>query len=591
VNKGFAAALKAYKKGNIRGASKMLQKLLRKYPTHTATNVLYAKILYRRGKVRAAAKYFKRVPSGSIGADVAYAYGISMFEVKKYSQAIKGFSKVSRKSKERYLALFYRGASLMRVGQWSRAVASLRAATKLPSNLRSSRRRLLNTAQSRARAERRGQSTAGTYVIVPTPPPQYAAPVAYPGQAPGLPPDPTAPKQPGGKPGKPAKPAPPPPPPKAQFSNALTPSITIKQSQGSKGFHGLADAESESQTVTLKVADKARYDMAPQAHGGQGHLQLGIDLSQANANSSGSKVTFTQDPDNPGVLQESVSDEPGASTSTRSWTLSPEFGFPPTATIDITLGYSLSENSVDDDPELATGSKGPKGSLGIAPEAFSMTLTFSQTEASTAGTVTKNTTALGGEVSKTLENGLSVELNVAQNAYETPGAEANPASDMTFGGEVNKGFETLDLGATFSQKTQTPGAGAANAPGAQSTMSIGVNGSASFEFGASVTGSFVMNTLTDYSASYANEAGEKDESGAAPQVPFLADGTEQVITGSFKLSPFDFIYGKVTYTQTTRTFDGIKPGDGNAKSAQWFEKNEADLITDLSMEIGASTTF
>ena len=239
VTKMFGQANALFRAGKYPAAAKRLRVIIKKYPTFQPSYLLMGRIYYRLGNIRRAAKYFQKAPIGLLSGDAAYEYGIAMYETNRFNKAIKAFGKLSSKSKYRDLAYFYRGASYMKVSQWQRAVGQLQLAKKLPGHLTSARRKLLQTAQGRARAERQGKITRNTYVVVPRPQP-LASP--YYGA-----PDPAAPK-----PKNAPLPPPPPPPATAGFTNSITPSLAINSTTENNQFHGFKDSENKSSSQTLK---------------------------------------------------------------------------------------------------------------------------------------------------------------------------------------------------------------------------------------------------------------------------------------------------------------------------------------------------
>jgi hypothetical protein len=576
VMKSFGKANKLFGRGQFNAASKILLKNIKKYPGHQPSLLLMARIYYRKGNVRKAARYFRKVPPGMVSGVSAYEYGISMFETKRYNKAIKALRRVGNKAKQKYLAKFYLGAAYMRNRQWQKAVTNFQRAKKLPNQLRAARRKLLRTARRRLNAERRGQLTRSTYVIVPTPPPVYQP-------APTGAPDPSAPKT----PATPAPPPPPPPPPSEKFTNSITPSVTFNRTSSNSQNHGFSESESESQSTTFAISDKARYDMKPRANGGQGHFQVGFSFAQANTNSTGSDVKYVAVPNEPGIFTEEKTAKDGTTAKKTTWSVAPEVGFPFTESIDVTGKYSVSESMVDDDSETVTGSQGPSGNMGISPGSFDLNIGFSMTDSTALGETVSSSTTFKGDISKSLDNDISVSANASQTTYELPVGYPNPAGKTAMGASISKPFGDYNLSASGSQTSYTLGQGALYVTGAQSVTLFSGSVSTSFDFGGSVSGSYTSKTLADYTKPVTRENVDAGEDGSKPSVVVVAQGTEQIINGTFKLSPFDYVYGLMSYSQTQRGFTGYNDPTMQA----FFEASESDLSTKFVIEIGISKTF
>ena len=322
-------------------------------------------------------------------------------------------------------------------------------------------------------------------------------------------------------------------------------------------------------------------------HGGQGYVQARIDFFQANSSSSGNSVRYIQDPNDPGVLKEEASDAGSGSVTKIGWVVAPEAGYPATASMDITVGFTASETTADGDAATAESSMGPTGNLSFSTDAFDMSVGFSMIDISVGGEPVKTSTKFEGEISKSLESGMQLTGNASQTTIEGAAAPQNPAAIMVFGGSVAKSLDSLSLSASGSQTAYTPGEGTLFVPGAQSKNSLVFTASTTFDFGASLSGSFTYNTLAEYTKSVVNEVGEPNEDGEKPSLIVLAEGEEQIMSGTFKITPFEFFYAQATYAQTARAFASVTP----PAMQIFFEASEPDLISKFVVEVGVSKSF
>ena len=96
VTVSFNKGRKLFEQGKLRAAYKVLAETAKKYPGHQPSQILLGRILFKSGKINAAAKRFRKVSADSITSDFAYEYGIVMFSVKQCDKAQAGFSRVTR---------------------------------------------------------------------------------------------------------------------------------------------------------------------------------------------------------------------------------------------------------------------------------------------------------------------------------------------------------------------------------------------------------------------------------------------------------------------------------------------------------------
>lgn len=87
VTSTFQLANRAFNQGDYVTAVRILRVILKKYPDHQASAFLMGRTLYRMGRPKMAAPYFRR--SGDfMNADGSFEYGIVFFTVENCGKAI-----------------------------------------------------------------------------------------------------------------------------------------------------------------------------------------------------------------------------------------------------------------------------------------------------------------------------------------------------------------------------------------------------------------------------------------------------------------------------------------------------------------------
>ena len=226
---------------------------LRKNPARKASAVIMAQSYYRMGRVNRSAKLFSKIPFEELPPDAALDYTLAMFSAKNFKAASTGWQKVPEDHPYKDVAKFYSGIAYMQLKQYLKASQLLRSARKLPANLKSERRQLIDKVDALMESERSGRfSQEQTYAYQAKP--RFIAP-------PPLLQPPTSPVQPGAPGAPPAKPqadkkSDKPAPPASGFSFTATPTFTYESVNDSVDRNGYSLTQIEKKTPAKKTATK-----------------------------------------------------------------------------------------------------------------------------------------------------------------------------------------------------------------------------------------------------------------------------------------------------------------------------------------------
>jgi hypothetical protein len=600
VTSQFVTAQKLFNQGQISKAAKILAANIKKYPGHQPSQLLLGRIYFRVGRISSAARHFKMVAPDLVGADAGYEYGVTMFTINNCGKALSGFAKVPQGAREYDLAQFYRGVCHMRARRWSKAEYYLNRSHNLPANLESTKRRLLSSVRKQVRAERQGQVSRGNpYVIVPTPPQQAMPyPYPYPYQGPAVAPG----AVPGDAPGQTAaaKAPPKPKPPSSGFSKTVTPSLTLTQASGTVDYFGLKNAQSETRTTLLNLNFTGKYDFSARGSGSQPYASIGVDAGQKNIDTHGNTVTNIVTADDPGTIREQYSETAPTSTRAGKLSVTPEVGYPLTDAFDITAGYAFKESYPDMKGDLKTGTHTPYGSVSLGAGTLTFKLAASQEETlgvnaeGQGGVTIKSTTIFGGEASKSFDNGASISVSGEQRSSIPIGdEEANGCGDsmrqctkMSFGMDLSKAWESFSVALGVDQVSYTPPSGQVKM-GEDSSLTAELSGTQSFDFGGTFIVSGSMAQRENYKALLDDPKAPPKPDGTTGQSILVAAGTVQTIKASFKLSPFEWIYGLMSYSMSQYSYQISK---GNHLEDK-FQQNNAERTTTFTLELGLSKNF
>ncbi len=578
VTVSFNKGRKLFEQGKLRAAYKILSENAKRYPGHQPSQILLGRILFKSGKINAAAKRFRRVSTDFITPDFAYEYGIVMFSVKQCEKAQAGFSRVPSNSKLAPLSNFYRGICYVRSQDWQRASKALLKARGLPGNLEQTRRQALSQVQKQLRVERSGNvDNSNPYIIVPTPPP----PVPFQDQIPvdqaPLPPD--------------NRPPPPPPPPPTGFQNSYTPAAVYTQSSTSEDFHGTGTNDSQSKKSELKLGLKSKYLAEPRSFGAQPYISFGLDLSQTTTDTKGSRITYIAYENDPTTIIEQESSATDKSSTALDTKIVPEVFYPITDSIDITGAYTLKDNYPDMKADKKSSSTGPSGSIAYSGEILDLKLSGSMTESTSGGKPTRSDTVMSGQVVKNFES-TSVTASFTQSESKSAVPVAAGVIDSFYGtvqtiaANGTKNWETVSMTAGFTNITYDTGSPLVVKIGEDQRTVLELSGNKSFDFGGSLTMTVQQATLAAYKKALDDKAAPADAEGPKPKVVVKGDGTEQSILTVFKLTPISWITGSLSYKYTMGTYNQT-----NAEYQKEFISSTADLITEFTMVISVSKTF
>lgn len=595
VTERFGKAQRYYNQGKSKPAYKILVSIVKKYPDHQPSRLLLGSLLFRTGHLGAAARQFKRASPDLLSGDIAYEYGITFFQAKDCRRAKVGFGKVSTSNRFDDLASFYRGLCHLQGREYQKAQFYLNRAKKLPPALERKRREALRITRRVQRSERQGNvQMQSPYTIAATPlPPPVISYDPYAGQTP--PPQPET-----GPPAEVKKPAPP-PPPQSGTTNTVTPSLTLTQKAVSADFFGTKEDNTEIFISELKVAFKSKYDAQPRGNGGQPYASLAGDVGQTATNSRGSSVAYSAKQETPGDIIESETAKPPVTATVGIISVNPEVGYPASAAIDLTAGVKYKDTLPDMKTEGKNNELGPYGSFNFDGETTSLKLTGSQTttDNQTAKFV-KTGTVLLVDLSKRLDSaevGLSVQKT--DNAFKlaaapAPGKGTLDTVDTSTLLGVGDATKTWDSFAATFAVTYT--AITNNLPtvfilyGEQSSIKIELNGTRTFDFGGSLAFSASSAQLTDFQ-DYVTDVSlpkVKDAAGAevAAKSVVKANGTRNIFSTTFKLTPFDWIFGSASYKYTT-----LSVQMPNAALNLEFQKGTSEVTTEFTLQAGLSKTF
>jgi tetratricopeptide (TPR) repeat protein len=150
VAQAYRQALELFEKNQDKQAAALLKKIIERNPGYNAAYYLLGRVQYRENQITKAARSFLQAGTGLITANGAFEFGVSMFTISRYNEALIALRKVPKKSPNRNLALFYMGVSSYRLGNNSSAEHYLRRAKKLPDEFIDYRARVLQAIRSRS---------------------------------------------------------------------------------------------------------------------------------------------------------------------------------------------------------------------------------------------------------------------------------------------------------------------------------------------------------------------------------------------------------------------------------------------------------
>lgn len=591
VNQDFAKAQRLIKSGQLKPASQLLHKIIKRYPDHQPSQLLLGRLAYRSGKVQTAAKYFARVSLDFVTPDIAYEFGVTLFTAKSYRKAAAALSRVPVNSKAINLAYFYRGLCYLQGGQSERAGFMLRRAKNLPPNLEELRREGLRQARRQSEASQRGAPNVSSAPLWAPPPPPMQDPSF------GALPPPVAPP---GKAKAPAK-TPPPPPPPSGAEVSITPGLTLTRFAANSDNFGYKRANAEYMQTEVTLGLKPLYNFPPFATGKQAKIQLPLNVAESIKETSGSSTTFIAYSNDPGTVIEKQESTPETSARLARWDASPELSLPVATPLTLAAGFKYEESYPDLQPTKMTSAQTPYGSVTLSIEVLTLTATGNQkTSLDSKSATTRVDDSFGGSLAVDGEAvDLSLKYQVVQSkagAAASPGLVKSAQTDQA-DGTLTRSWDGFSANLNGSYWTQTLAPGLKENPERpeMESLTIGIGASKTFEFGGSLNVNLAQTTMSQMRMSFDQLPG--DTTGAAtlqdpaPPAPppkrlIEATNTQQSALGSFKLAPIDWAYAQVSLKYMFNTYQA-----NDARYLPEVQKVRPETVTEFTFVIGLSKTF
>ena len=576
VTDTFKAAVKAYRNNNLKKAAKLLQANIRRYPNHQPTLLLLARILYGLGKIKAAAKIFRRIPVAALPGYMLYDYGVTMFSVRDCQRATSALSKVSSKSKYRFLASFYLGVCYYRNRDLQRAEFFLRKADQLPSNLALTRRRLLQELKDQRGFHQSGSvAPIAGFVYVPPPPPvlpYYGA--LYSGAPPGT-------IQP---PGREAK-APVVQKPEAGLNIAFKPAITFDrfglEKQAGKNSRnscfGILDRQNVKGTVEM------RYDFEPFESGSQPNAKMKFELSDTSQQFSedkfevceGDSIEFKDD----AAGDKSISLKDNVSTSLKAV---PSVTVPILDIMDVEGSYekafSLPKREFGD----ATSSDKYEGKATVEVDFATISgKVVSKDNLNKDGNLTKSQLTLSGSLDLNFDKfDIGLNYDQVQNIPPSKDFPQNPEYVDKIKATVSRNGETFRLTGVFRYDTNTPPAGQQLPELKEETfLEYGATASVSLPLDIGLFAGYFIGEATGARCEFTAEktCGEGKDDGEQISVGKAAFSTSQIVAG-LDYSPFDWVFLAIIYDTSETVASVPKPTAAQFKE-DFFDYNVLTQFT------------
>ncbi|MCX6116677.1 MAG: tetratricopeptide repeat protein [Proteobacteria bacterium] len=270
-----------FEAGNYEKAIQYAAADIRRNPNRKSSYIVMAQAYYRLGRNARAAQIFSKLSLEDITADAALEYTLANYAARKYKNAALGWQRVAEENPNRDIAKFYSGLSYMHLKQYQRASFLLRSAKRLPANLKSERRHLIDDVDALMDRERNGQFSqdqAYAYHAQPRFTPYQPPPPIQPKQ-PVYPTPPTAPgstpekaKQPEAKP----PPAAPPAPPQTGWAFSSSAVVTYESLAESVDYNGYQKVVTNKKIPTASLPSSMKYSAKPRSFGGQPYFTLNI---------------------------------------------------------------------------------------------------------------------------------------------------------------------------------------------------------------------------------------------------------------------------------------------------------------------------
>jgi tetratricopeptide (TPR) repeat protein len=132
VNELFRDGKALFDAGKFGDATLSFSKILKKFPDHQPTILLYARASYKINKLSEARYLFARVKPEILDAESAFEYGQSFYTANQYAPALMAFQKVPDNHPLSDLSRYYGGVSAIKLKQYELAEDLLTKALVLP---------------------------------------------------------------------------------------------------------------------------------------------------------------------------------------------------------------------------------------------------------------------------------------------------------------------------------------------------------------------------------------------------------------------------------------------------------------------------
>jgi tetratricopeptide (TPR) repeat protein len=132
VNELFREARKFYDAEKYGEATVAFNRIIKKYPTHQPSLLLYARSLYKLEKSNEAYYLFSRVNPQLLDPDAAYEYGQIFYAKQQYGPALMAFQKIPENHAFADLARYYGGVCAVKLKQYEVAEDMMSKALVLP---------------------------------------------------------------------------------------------------------------------------------------------------------------------------------------------------------------------------------------------------------------------------------------------------------------------------------------------------------------------------------------------------------------------------------------------------------------------------
>ena len=582
----FQRAHKFYRAGQYRQAVRILQKILKKYPDHQPSHLVIGRIAFANGQIAIAAKHFRRISVEMVTPELAYEFGIVMFQANQCNKAVVGFARVQPNDRALDLSYFYRGICYLRGRETQRAIAYLRRAQKLPPNLQESRRQALAEARRRLKAEQQGRNPDyHRYLVVPTP----LLPTGGAEPPPAL----------AGTGSKSPPPSPSPPAATSGFEHSVTPSVTASQSSKTEDYFGYKVDNSESTQTETKLSLSGKYNFAPNSTGKQTYVQVPVNLSQNDESNAGNTTGYITYADDPGTVIEQESNLRSGSSSSFTVSLAPEVGIP-LAAVQIAGGYQYEMSLPNGNMEKKSGSKTPYANVSMSFGSLTAQVTGNVKEAfNSDDAAVRQENTVGGKVSfdfETLDFSLAGQQTMISPGPAGKDAPPKQESTLQFEGTITKSWDSLNVSLVANEWAQTLVPGQIENPDRREMTHRKLSATAdlAFDFGASLSLTVAMINKLDFRQTFPEKVGVVDappalqEPSAAepPKKLISADGNDQQMVVAFKLAPFEWLFVQMSYDYQNRAY--------NLRDQSYledFQNANPEVVTEFKVTVGFSKTF